>query len=125
VPKRNNAAKPKAKALHWAGGLFLPDNDVAQNHALYEACITVASTATNGGEPITRGPNGNYGKKVYLDAIEEVCGVRISKKVFLEQLERACFHQRLIYRQYDDNKRGDARRAGYFPTEQGGGEHQL
>jgi hypothetical protein len=116
VPKRNNAAKPTSRVLHWANGLMLPDNDAGQNHAVYEACIDVATAACNGGTPITRGPTGNYRQPVYLTAIAEACGVKINAKKFLEQLARACLHERLIYRQYDDNKHGEDRRAGFFPT---------
>lgn len=112
VTKRNHTVKAKPLTLHWSDGLMLPDGDEDQEQAVYEACVQVATNACNGGIPITRGRQQNLA--TYREAVEQECGVRPSARELRRQLEVACMRGRLVYRPYDNSKRGDEARAGYF-----------
>ena len=111
VVKRNNNAKRPAELLHWIDGLMLPSNTNDEQLAAYRACVEVALSAANGGEPINNGTRQDQSD--YCRFAEEKCGIHQTPRQLKRHLHNAVLRGNLEYRQYDKNR---GQKAGWYPS---------
>jgi RecA-family ATPase len=112
VEKRNHGPKGKPVTLYFDGGALLPRTEIAEEDRdarLLDACVEVANTAAEQGNPIQK-QHRLY--KWMLDEIEAAAGYRPADREVKETLALAMRRGRL---RYVDHTRHRA--AGYYPAD--------